>query len=392
MRSFSVAVCRMLPLRRALSEAARPAEASPLRHASVLPRRMLLPRKKLKSPLRHGESNDYSHRICAHMMGHVHTTEELAASLRSQFGAGAVTVFGSSHGYMDEMDDTREIEDVIHLNAPASGANARHGSPTTSVFFFSSEAAPCVSVWWGADPAFEQSMLSHLLAQRPRIKSSKEELAQRLAVPKVTLKWHGGSHSELSGDEVLIDMTASPRARVLDQLAFSAALHRHMKVLLLEDEVEHILSSVKQIVREGLGASFISRLLRGRLLGHTNSGVSTMQRLLLAREFNFDSDVMSTPDWLWEQPEREAMYDAVVAEYEIVDRIEAINQQLDYAQATMQSLKEDKQFQHSTFLEYTIVFLIAFEVAVEMHAAGWIDWRLWWYRLAGKSAPDESSS
>ncbi len=112
-----------------------------------------------------------------------------------------------------------------------------------------------------------------------------------------------------------------------------------------------------------------------------------MQRLLLAREFNFDSDVMSTPDWLWEQPEREAMYDAVVAEYEIVDRIEAINQQLDYAQATMQSLKEDKQFQHSTFLEYTIVLLIAFEVVVEVHALGWITTPPWLLRLAGHQPP-----
>ena len=56
-----------------------------------------------------------------------------------------------------------------------------------------------------------------------------------------------------------------------------------------------------------------------------------------------------------------------------VDRIESINQQLDYAQATMQSLKDDAQHQHSTFLEYTIVILLGFEVLVEMHALGWID-------------------
>ena len=80
------------------------------------------------------------------------------------------------------------------------------------------------------------------------------------------------------------------------------------------------------------------------------------------REFNFDDSIMTTPDWLWEQPAREAMYDAMVTEYEILDRIESLNQQLDYAQATMQSLKDDAQHQHSTFLEYTIVTLIFFEV------------------------------
>ena len=91
------------------------------------------------------------------------------------------------------------------------------------------------------------------------------------------------------------------------------------------------------------------------------------------REFNFDDSIMSTPDWLWEQPAREAMYDDMVAEYEILDRIEAINQQLDYATGTMESLKSDAHHQHSTFLEYTIVLLLGFEVLVEMHAMGWID-------------------
>jgi len=52
----------------------------------------------------------------------------------------------------------------------------------------------------------------------------------------------------------------------------------------------------------------------------------------------------------------------------------------------MQSLKEDKQFQHSTFLEYTIVALIAFEVVVEVHALGWINWPPWMRRLVGQPA------
>jgi uncharacterized Rmd1/YagE family protein len=112
------------------------------------------------------------------------------------------------------------------------------------------------------------------------------------------------------------------------------------------------------------------------------------QRLLLMREFNFDDTIMSTPDWLWEQPARESLYDDMVAEFEILDRTEAINQQLDYAQATIKSLKEDAQHQHSTFLEYAIVLLIAFEVFVEMHAIGWLDWP----EVLTRSRPSDPSS
>ena len=64
----------------------------------------------------------------------------------------------------------------------------------------------------------------------------------------------------------------------------------------------------------------------------------------------------------------------MVEEYEVEARIDAVNQQLDYAQATAQQLKEDAQHRHSMFIEMTIVLLIAFEVVVEMHALGYIGW------------------
>ena len=88
------------------------------------------------------------------------------------------------------------------------------------------------------------------------------------------------------------------------------------------------------------------------------------------------------------------MYDDMVTEYEILDRIEALNQQLDYAQATMQSLKDDAQHEHSTFLEYTIVLLIGFEVLVEMHALGWVEWpdRVRLLALGPSRAEREASS
>ena len=46
------------------------------------------------------------------------------------------------------------------------------------------------------------------------------------------------------------------------------------------------------------------------------------------REFNFDDSIMNTPDWLWDQSARETIYDDMVDEYEILDRIEALNPQV----------------------------------------------------------------
>lgn len=312
-------------LRRALST---DVTSGPRLAATAASRRLLLPRKKKP---RSRLAEDHSQRVCAHMMGSVHSVDELAAIMRSRFGASSVKLFSGDYDSMEDIERSPHREDVLHLIAPSSGVDAPHGSPPSSIFFFSGEGSMCVSVWWGAEPTFKESMLRDLRAQRGAVGITKEQLIDRLAVPRVTLKWHAGTSSELRRDEIMIDMSAPLRARTLDQLAFSHALHRHMKVLLLEIEVEKILESVKRIVRQGLGSNVLTRLLPP-ILGGSGTGARTMQRLLVLREFNFDSDVMSTPDWLWEQPEREAMYDALVAEYEIVDRTEAINQQLDYAQ------------------------------------------------------------
>ena len=365
----------------------RPARFLPQPPPPAQPRRLLPKKTKTKKERARQQETGSSSRVTAHVMANSHDTLDLADALRLRFGAGAVQVFGGGAEGPLISGEVGLIEGVVHLNAPASGSNAPHGSPSASAFFFTGSidddglsSSACVSVWWGAEPSFEDALLRDLRAASARSSAaSRQQQLYRLAIPRAVMKWQPGAASELGdgGNEILIDESCDARSRVLDQLSFSHALQRHMKLLLLEEEMERILSSVKRIVRQGLGRGFVRFLpnVIVRLLpGSVDSGAHTLQRLLLMREFNFDDSIMNTPDWLWEQPAREAMYDAMVSEYEIIDRIESLNQQLDYAQATMQSLKDDAQFQHSTFLEWTIVLLISFEVLVEMHALGWIEW------------------
>jgi len=342
-------------------------------------RRLLPPKKKVSKKKSQGSVPETSRRVAAHVLANVIDQADLASALRARFGAGSIQVFSSRTSVASSsvlLSEVDAIENVVHLSAPASGTDAPHGSSPASVFFFTApsdgdglSSSACVSVWWGAESSFEDALLRDLLAARSGGTLARQQQLDRLTLPRAVMKWQTGTRSELIRDEILINSSCDARTRTLDQLSFSHALQRHMKVLVLEDEMERILSAVKRIVRQGRPSLFLRFLPPS--LGGVESGARTMQRLLLMREFNFDDSIMSTPDWLWEQPEREAMYDALVSEYEIEDRIEAINQQLDYAQGTMQSLKDDAHHQHSTFLEYTIVLLIAFEVLVEMHAMGY---------------------
>ena len=61
------------------------------------------------------------------------------------------------------------LHDVVHLSVPAVGESSPPDAPLASVFFFAGTAQEvgacghtCVSVWWGADPSFEQALLLEL--------------------------------------------------------------------------------------------------------------------------------------------------------------------------------------------------------------------------------------
>ena len=112
----------------------------------------------------------------------------------------------------------------------------------------------------------------------------------------------------------MLDAKAAAGARLLDQLAFSHALQRHMRLQLVEDEAERLVGGMKRMVRQGIGASRLRRMLPPRL-GGVESSAGMMQRLLLLREFNYEPDIMSTPDWLWghDHAAREELSDAMGA-------------------------------------------------------------------------------
>lgn len=379
--------------------------------ATIKPKR---PKKVARAKKNAPPDNEYAHRVSAHALASNHAPNQLATALAHKFGARAVLrlredsdEWTSLDEYSSALTDGALLQDgvipeVICLRVPAQGDASTPETPMSHVFFFTGkgssereagatarasraaasagalgDASPaCVGVFWGASAQFESQLLRELRGQTMSI--SRKDAARRLGLPPEETRFRYGPRTELLGgsddDEITLDGQALLLVRLLDQLALSAALQRHVRLQLVEESTDDLVVAMKRTVRQPrtLGAELLTSLLP-RALGGSEASVPTMQRLLLLREFNFDSDVMSTPDWLWEQPGREALYDAMVAEYELEERIEAVNQQLDYAQSTLQSLKGDTEHRHSLFMEAVIVLLIAFEIIVEMHALEWIN-------------------
>ena len=294
-RLLSTADQRRQPLRASTPPQQRPAQQQQQQISAVHRRLAGAPKKKASAKSKRSGPPSASHRVSAHVLASTHDPAALAAELRRRFGAGAVQVFGGegSGSLIPGGSDIHAplIEGVVHLTAPATGTQAAHGSPPASAFFFIGtkdadelSSSACVSVWWGAESSFEDALLRDLRAVGGgRAALSRAQQLDRLAIPKAVIKWQHGERSQLGRDEansgvILIDDACDARSRILDQLSFSHALQRHMKLLVLEEEMERILSSVKRIVRQGLGRrnAIMFRRFLPQSLGGIDSGASTM--------------------------------------------------------------------------------------------------------------------
>ena len=208
----------------------------------------------------------------------------LANALRARFGAGSIEVFGDPTAIsVAAKGEAEMIENVVHLSAPASGTQAPHGSPPASIFFFAAtsdgdgpRSSTCVSIWWGAESSFEEALLRDLQASSSgQSPLARQQMHDRLAIPRAMMKWQYGTRSKFDQDEIVIDASSDVRSQMLDKLAFSHALQRHMKLQLLEADMERILGSVKRIIRQGR-PSLLRRSLPASL-GGVDSGARTMQ-------------------------------------------------------------------------------------------------------------------
>ena len=173
----------------------------------------------------------------------------------------------------------------------------------------------------------------------------------------------GGEASAMAADEIVLRAAAEADARLLDQLAFSNALQRHMKLKSVEDEVDRVIYAVMRATRTEHGEFRWSELLPRRaqaLLGGSNVITSLQFRLMLLGEFNFDKAVVETPDWPGltrargdvRRAGRRVRGGGADRDAQVAPRV----------REGLQTLKDDRQ-QHNFFIEVAICALLAYEVA-----------------------------
>lgn len=158
----------------------------------------------------------------------------------------------------------------------------------------------------------------------------------------------------------LIVLQGNDDRKFLDKLAFSIGFSRSTRLSILENELENFINMTK------LNSQFLAE---GKAINSNESDILKLTgRLFLLRgKLNLYSELIDTPDFYWNEPNLEKIYQVISNSLDINLRISILNRKIDYAteeQRVFLSLLNEKK---STRLEWTIIILIMVEVAFETY-------------------------
>jgi uncharacterized Rmd1/YagE family protein len=205
-----------------------------------------------------------------------------------------------------------------------------------------------VAVLFGAsarDEAACGERLAPLMAHRyPRVES--EELELRIDPARAEGLQDGALHVRDGGLERL--------QLIADALAKSALLaHYEARFAAEFDRIEPLALELAQ---------------QGRISGGTREHLKRLGALLLVEQRMVGrAEIGEKPELLWEHPELERLHALLEAEFEIPERLDAIERKLDLAAGTARSLVEVINTRHALRVEWYIVALIVFEILLSLY-------------------------
>lgn len=226
-------------------------------------------------------------------------------------------------------------KDAIHLEVPIPGL------PHGDVFFFSYGVVVC----WGVSKEIELDMLK--LVQPYEDKDGSE-----IETDEFTYVY--GETPKILEDEIVL-----PNNDTVTKLAVSQGLAQSVKLGTFEIAIQKTFNQSKNLPED--------LAKKGKIHLSKQSIRKKMGELFIARNsINLHADVLDTPEFFWEYPELEPLYMMVANYLDIETRVEVLNQRLDVVKELFQMLGAELNHQHSSRLEWTIIWLIIIEVVLTL--------------------------
>jgi uncharacterized Rmd1/YagE family protein len=179
-----------------------------------------------------------------------------------------------------------------------------------------------------------------------------------------------------------------------DVTRFSSHPRFHIEIITLESDTLDLKLAVsyglaQSIQLEGYEDTVLDVIVENQPLidelAHSGS-VTLHKRAILKRVgsifgvrsfVNLHGELLTTPDFFWENPNLESYYLRIKEFLDITHRVVALNQQLDVLHELLNVLHSQLQHKHSSFLETIIVLLVGLELVLTslQMVLGYVGWR-----------------
>ncbi len=227
---------------------------------------------------------------------------------------------------------TTPFRDVVHIELSNSGLEG-------DVFIFSYGSV----VTWGLT---KERSLQVLEMIRPFENSKLDEIETD------EFTYHYGELPKVDEDDIKLANTD-----VLTKLAISHGIAQSVKLGSFETAIQKTFNSTRQIPEE--------LAKEGKIKLSKREIRRKMGELFLERSsINIHVDVLDTPEFFWEYPELEQYYKMITNYLDVSARVQVLNQRLDIVHEMFEMLGNELNHQHSSRLEWTIIWLIIIEVAL----------------------------
>ena len=140
-------------------------------------------------------------------------------------------------------------------------------------------------------------------------------------------------------------------------LAISHALAQSTKLSVLELQAKNTIEETSAIPRKlaETGSTSLSRKQTSKIRG---------QLFLTKSEILLKYELLDTPEFIWEYPELQAVYETGASYLELKQRTEFLSLKLETIHELFEMLADDLKHQHSSKLEWIIIWLIAVEIVI----------------------------
>jgi uncharacterized Rmd1/YagE family protein len=159
--------------------------------------------------------------------------------------------------------------------------------------------------------------------------------------------------------KIASDLLTLPNVDPLTKLAISHGIAQSIELAYFETVIQKSFDTTRKIPEDLAKRGKIS-LSRGEIR-------KKMGELFCERSsVNLHADVLDLPEFFWDHPELEPLYQMVANYLDIRARVEVLNRRLDIIHELYEVLANELNHQHSSRLELTIILLIVIEVFVSL--------------------------